>query len=268
MSILNILNQISNISSTKTKLQILEDNKDNELLKQVCYLTYNPNINFYIKKIPEYSFIGIEFTLEKAIELLGCLSSRKYTGKEGIDWLWEILRNTTEEDAEVIRRIIKRDLRCNLGTTLINKVWGGLISKYPYQRISLFKDIKPNTIKWEDGVYSQLKEDSLFANLNYVDKDNIELTSRTGSIFPIEKFSNIVIDTVVNLVEGNQYHGELQVERDGLILPREIGNGVLNSVLKGGDFADNEKPVYHIWDWINLNILAPKCKFNKPYSER
>jgi DNA ligase-1 len=272
MSILSILNQISNISSTKTKLQILEDNKDNELFKQVCYLTYDKaNINFYIKKIPEYNTLGEIgiYNLETCLNMLSKLYTRELTGNNAIEYLKDILINAIDiETEEVIKRIIKRDLKCGMGTTQVNKVWKDLIPKFPYQRISLLSDMKPDSIDWKEGVYSQLKEDSMFANLKYFDKDNIELTSRTGSIFPIEKFSNIAIDAVVNLLDSTEYNGELQVERNGVILPREIGNGVLNSVLKGGHFADNEKPVYHIWDYIPLDKLHSKCKWNVPYKDR
>jgi len=270
MTILEILNQIENESSTNKKLEILKQHKDNELLKQVCYLTYNKLISFYIKKIPEYNtlpFTSVELDLN-ILSQLSKLYNRETTGNLAIEHLEFILSTLDEDSAEVIKRIIKRDLRCNLGTTQINKVWKDLIPKFPYQRISLFKDIKPNTINWQNGVYSQLKEDSLFCNLNYDLEGNVFMYSRTGTDFPIDKFKDIVKEAKDFLMTGAQHHGELLVTRDGKILDREIGNGILNSVAKGGFFADNEKPVLHIWDFVPLSELKTKCKINTYYSDR
>lgn len=269
MSILNILNQISNVSSTKTKLQILENNKDNELLKQVCYLTYDKaNINFYIKKIPEYTKIrNNELSFDSMLQLK-YLSDRLVTGKDAIERLSLLLSELDEDSAEVIKRIIKRDLRCGLGTTQINKVWKDLIPKYPYQRISLFKDIKPNTINWKNGVYSQLKEDSEFSNCEHSLDGEVNLYSRQGTPFPKDKFANIIKFVKDNLPKGNHYQGEMLVVRDNEVLLREVGNGILTSVTKGGNFADNEYPIYVIWDYIPLDKLHTKCKWLVPYSER
>ena len=67
---------------------------------------------------------------------------------------------------------------------------------------------------------------------------------------------------------GLQYHGELLVLRDGQVLPREIGNGVLNSVLSGGNFASNERPIYMIWDAIPLQSVVTKGKYEVAYIKR
>lgn len=272
MSILSILNQISNISSTKTKLQILEDNKDNELFKQVCYLTYDKaNINFYIKKIPEYNTLGEIgiYNLETCLNMLSKLYTRELTGNNAIEYLKDILINAIDiETEEVIKRIIKRDLKCGMGTTQVNKVWKDLIPKFPYQRISLFKDIKPNTINWENGVYSQLKEDSEFSNCEHSLDGEVNLYSRQGTPFPKDKFANIIKFVKDNLPKDNHYQGEMLVVRDNEVLLREVGNGILTSVTKGGDFADNEYPIYVIWDYIPLDKLHTKCKWLVPYSER
>ncbi|SSQ99306.1 ATP dependent DNA ligase domain [Acinetobacter baumannii] len=70
------------------------------------------------------------------------------------------------------------------------------------------------------------------------------------------------------LIKDVQYHGELLVERDGVVLPRKVGNGILNSVTKGGSFAENEKPIYMIWDFIPLSSVKSKGKFEAAYKRR
>lgn len=55
----------------------------------------------------------------------------------------------------------------------------------------------------------------------------------------MEHFSDLTAEMNM-LIKDVQYHGELLVERDGVVLPRKVGNGILNSVTKGGSFAENE----------------------------
>ncbi|MBX0361378.1 DNA ligase, partial [Acinetobacter baumannii] len=86
--------------------------------------------------------------------------------------------------------------------------------------------------------------------------------------FPMDEFKDIVEEAELLLQPNFQYHGELLVERDGVELPREIGNGILNSVLKGGKFAENERPIYKVWDFIPFEAVVPKGVFKAPYANR
>lgn len=263
-----ILETLASESSTNKKLDILTSYKDNELLKKACFNALNPLINYYIVKIPEYSNVSNDYTLYEALEMLDVLSNRIVTGNDAIDYLKSILEGLSTEDAKVLEKVIKRDLRCGVSIQTVNKVWKNLIPTFPYMRISLPSQIKMDKINWKNGLYSQLKEDSLFANINYDIDGNIKIFSRNGSEFPVGSFENICDNIKAGFIKGFQYHGELLVEKSGTLLPREIGNGILNSVLQGGQFEDNVYPVYHCWDTIPLDIVAPKCKYNVPYSER
>jgi len=54
------------------------------------------------------------------------------------------------------------------------------------------------------------------------------------------------------------------VVRDGKLLPREIGNGILTSVLKGGKFESNEHAVIDVWDQIPYGADSDP----RPYKQR
>jgi DNA ligase-1 len=263
-----ILIQLADEPKTNAKIQILKDNIDNELLKSVFQKALNPFINYYIKKIPDYNHESNELSLESAIELLDKLANREFTGHAGINHLAYILSNVNEDDAEVIKKIIKGDLRCGVQSSTTNKVWKGLIPEFPYQRCSLTKHVKLDEWPWSKGVYSQLKADGMYINANFHEDNTIELLSRNGNPMPVEQFSNIIDYMQRHLQNNTQTHGELVVKRDGFILPREIGNGILNSISEGNSFADNECPLFLIWDQIPLSEAIPKGKGTVRYADR
>lgn len=268
---LAILDEIAAIGSTKAKEAIILREKDNAVLKAVFVAAYDTTINYHIRKIPEYQAGKCipQLTLTEALAALGDLSSRKVTGTAAINSLGWILTNCSSDDATVIERVVKRDLRCNCSDSIASRVWPKLVPEFPYMRCSLMKGAKTGTWDWKSGVYSQLKADAMFANVDYETDGEIFVTSRNGSEFPIDQFETLCEDVRKLIPVGYRLNGELQVERDGKILPREIGNGILNSVLKGGMFAYNEHAVYDVWDIIPLEQASPNGRWKGvPYTER
>lgn len=267
MTILAILNELSSTTSKNEKIAILTKNKSNDTLKAVFKAAYDSTINFYQKKIPLYSDKSQNTSLSLAISRLSNLSSREFTGSDGIEYLSSILSSVSSNDAEVIKRIIQRDLKVGCSESSANKVWKDLIPEFPYMRCSLVKGIKFDKWDWKSGVYSQLKADSLYANLDVIDGVAI-LTSRNGNEFPIEKFPQIAAEVLGLSISGYRVNGELQVSRNGVILPRQIANGILNSVSKGGDFDIGDTPVYSVWDIIPIESATPKGKCAFTYTQR
>lgn len=268
--IYQLLETLASDNGRKFKEDLLGQHKANKTLMEVVRLALDPTINFYIKKIPAYgkqAGVGKK-TLESAIEDLGALSSRTVTGNDAQMHLANILSALSDEDAEVIKKIIQRDLRCGVSESTANKVWKGLIPEYPYMRCCLPKHTKMDKFDWKGGVFSQLKADGMFANVNLYADGTVELFSRSGSVFPMEQFKGLAEEIANTFVYGTQTHGEVLVKRDGVVLPREIGNGLLNSVLKGGEFAANEQPILMVWDQIPLEEVYPGNKYNTGYYKR
>lgn len=253
----------------KFKEDLLAQHKNNIILKEVVRLALDPTVNFYIKKIPQYTpTVGETITLEHAISQLDHLATRELTGNAAVEHLTNILSSLSSDDAEVIKKIIQRDLRCGVSESTANKVWKGLIPEYPYMRCCLPKHTKMDKFDWKNGVFSQLKADGMFANVNLYADGGVELYSRSGSVFPMEQFKGLADEIANTFVYGTQTHGEVLVKRDGEVLPREIGNGLLNSVLKGGEFAANEQPILLVWDQIPLEEVYPGNKYNTGYAKR
>jgi DNA ligase-1 len=97
----------------------------------------------------------------------------------------------------------------------------------------------------------------------------VAISSRTGTPFPLEELGDFVVAVKRTLKRGTQTHGELLVIAiDGKILPREIGNGILNSVAKGGKLEDGQRVIYMAWDQIPQAVAKPKGKLAVGYKAR
>lgn len=269
MPILKIIESLAATGSRNEKEAILKANYYNETLKNVFFFAYNPTIKYFIRKIPNYTpyYGDTPLSLTWAIGELLAISRRFVTGNDAIERLKNVLERVSPRDAVIVERIIESDLKCGATDSTANKVWKGLIPEFPYMRCALPKDAKFNKWKWKKGAYSQLKADSMFANIDVLE-DTVIITSRNGSEMPADKFPDIVSEALKYIKKSSRLTGELQVEKDGKILPREIGNGILNSVLKGGDFGPGERPVYSAWDIIPLEKAIPNGEYDVPYSDR
>jgi DNA ligase-1 len=120
---------------------------------------------------------------------------------------------------------------------------------------------------WSQGVYSQIKADGQFAYVN-VDKDGfVQITSRGGTVMP-QGALGIEDAASTTFRHGTSNHGELTVYRSGVMLERQIGNGILNSIQQGEPLQPNLKVVFDCWDQIPLMEFFPKGKYAVPYKTR
>lgn len=263
---LGIINIIGNTSSTREKQQIIIENIYDDLFRKCLEYALNPEKIYGI--VTDTSWItetGMNQFDDSVFALLDQLIRRELTGHAARDAIIDKLKTLEPSSAELLVRIIRKDLRGGFGDKLVNKAWKNLIPTYSYMRCSLLEGSKIKEFNWERGIYSELKLDGMFVNGNIMD-GSFQFTSRAGSVFPMEGFKTLS-DSVAHL-KGYQLHGELLVKENGIIMDRKKGNGVLNSVLSGGSFADNQEPLYIVWDVIPLEEVRAKNKYHVPYSDR
>ena len=144
MNVRGILKQLESDNSRLAKEAILEENEDNAQLKQVIKAALDPYTQYYQRKIPEYTQKSQPFeTLDWALGQLHTLSNREFTGNAAIEHLQKILASLSEENAEVIKRVISKDLKCGVSIATVNKVFGkGFIDKYPCMLASAFNPMR------------------------------------------------------------------------------------------------------------------------------
>lgn len=268
--VLIALDQIAATSSKNEKQALVNSHIEDDTFKAVCKLAYDPFMIYGIQPTKEHEGIvpgELFFDENDTFEFLQNLVDRNLTGNAAKEALEKQLRTLSKESGELLIRILRKDLRAGFSDSTINKACADLIPVFPYMRCSLPKEAKIEEWNWEKGVISQEKADGMFVNGNRI-KGTLFFASRQGSPFPMDAFGDLIEESKRYLRENFQYHGELMVVRDGAVLAREIGNGILNSVLKGGSFGEGERPIYVIWDFIPINAVKAKGQYNTPYLNR
>lgn len=256
MSILQILEDIGSDTKRGHKLALIEKHRNNDTFLKVVKLALDPYVNFYIRKIPDYTFRFLSGpndshkTLDWALAELEKLSSRQLTGHAGIEHLRSILSELDSGDATVVSRVIGKDLRCGMADGIVNAVVEGLIPSYPCLLARPYDEKNIKNIVYP--AYSQLKADGLRVNF-HVDGNKVSICGRSGRAIDLLGYME------PELVElGKQFSkavvidGELVVvDANGKLLDRKTGNGIINKAIKGTISEEEAKMVRaQIWDVI------------------
>lgn len=271
--VVEIIKELRQTPSRNEKESILLANKDNEILKKVFYLAYDPSINFYIKSIPyednwkhgEYFEYDENEEFEILFDVLETIYSRELTGNKAISFLTGVLSERSTEMQELVCNIVKKDLDCGVQTTTINKIWKGLITEPPYLSYTLFSEKLIKNFKLP--CYSQVKLDGLYADV-FVMKDSISYRSRSGINCKF-KLPNTVEERLMEMITdpeaGFVLHCEALVRKGNSFTEfeeRKIGNGYLNS-----DESDPDKVVIVLWDVVSIDEYNNR-KSTENYIER
>lgn len=254
MSIVSTIQALAATSSRTDKIAILK--KTDKLFQRFLVAAYDPVVSFGVIQMPDVH--GDQDTLESISgfildELLPNLASRKLSGKAAQMAIERVLLKLKAEDADVLRNVIRKDLRCGINTGTINAAIKGLIFEPPYMRCSLKDKSNMKKWKWEDGIISQTKADGMFINA-IVGPDGVQWMTRNGQTFPEGSLGTVLNSEARRVLKPNHvYMGELLVIENNKVLPREVGNGALNSVLKGGTFEPDQQPILKVWDVVYVD---------------
>lgn len=255
---LSLIERIAATSGKNDKIALLKNHgvEDETALKRVLEMCYSPRYRFGI------SFVNPAFTsgtkiaadTKEFFDILERLNSRDLTGNDALCAVDDFVQNAELPAAELMRRVIHKDMRAGFSGSTTNKVFPKLIPDHPYMRCSLPKDVKLNTWPWDQGVYAQLKADGSFQAMTVVDYD-VTIESRSGEIMPNEALPAIV-DQIRRLPALNGYRLEGELTVFDLVtcqtLARGEGNGIINSLRQGGALPPNHEVHYTIWDCVSL----------------
>ncbi len=269
-SIFILIERVGAESAKSTKAALLNEHAGDEDLKRVLEATYSPLKTYGIAQRPvgaEPDRVGVVFD-ETTWSLLGQLERRDLTGNAAREALAAEMTRLDGLSAELLWRIVAKDLRAGFSANTTGKIFPGLLPEYPYMRCSLPKKSNLSKFDFAAGVFSQKKANGLFVNVNLLDSGAVTIISRSGSEFPAEAFEGLAAFVAERFEHGFQHHGELLVVEEGQILAREIGNGILNGVLQGGQFGPGQTPLYEVWDRIPLSAVVKKGSYAMPYRER
>lgn len=268
MSLHTTIKDLQKAQGTKAKQLIIKENKNNKLFVDYLKAVYDPSLNYYQTKVKRYNDnYGYSFNEGTLQALHNTLVLRELTGDAAKNWLDNLMRASNNEGQELIELLIKRSIGAGVGeTTILNEI-PNLWFSVPYQRCSLMDDkIKAKFDKQEE-FYVQLKLDGSFCYLVKEAGKAPEAITRAGSKYPVEfaqKLATGLPDGFVVVGELLVYEGILTV---GEPLDRKTGNGILNSILKGGDIEDNLTFQMTAWDCLTIDEFK-KAKSDIPYYKR
>lgn len=299
-----ILAELNESNGTNYKMDVLRKYKDNELLQRVFKMALDKVTHTYgIRKIPEFTpMSGRPISLESALDILETkFVTRDVTGHDATDLLQETLNNLSAEDADLICKIIDRDLKVNVGRSNANKVWKDLIVKPVYMRCGIYsndKMVDGKLVKGTchkinpKGAFIQLKADGTYRE-TVVDSGRVSYNSRSG-----ESYDYPLHSEQFKTYPDGKYIGELTVildddllteilpkirkedpemaeriendYREGKkILPRSIGNGLI-----GSDNPPHKNIVFDLWDYVTheeynnaRNKIANKTRYEDRFNQ-
>lgn len=273
MTLYEIIDLVARTTSTNEKVKILENHKSNELLKFYFKACLDTSVQYFIKKIPEYStelnshkVDDREYFLSWTHTCLTKLSSRTVTGKDAIFDLRNLLMAGTKEQSKLVENIIRRDPKCNVAVALVNRVWEGLLPEdIKLCKAMAYSSKNMKNIKYP--AYSQRKADAA-RMMAHKDKDgNITLWSSGNNKFL--NLHNLAKEIDRFIVNNYWLDGELVFEENGVPLPRKESNGLATKSIKGTiQYHEQALATFVVWDIISDPEYRGNLSIGEKYQER
>lgn len=253
-SAFQVIEKLKRHSGKLAKEEILKANEFNDEFKLVLYATYEPTLNYYIRKLPSINQnlpTASVNTLTYAIKvLLEQLSTRKVTGADAKKLLLDLAYSISREDREVLELILNRDLKCGISDKTILKVFPNIVSYFPYMRCST-----SGTVDYP--ALSEEKADGIFCRAIVTQGEVALVNTRQGS--PLVSLPVDFLDAIRELPTG-VYEGELLLKGDEEVFAREVGNGLINKYFIKATLQCPRiiSCVYQMWDMLDPDVLTKK----------
>jgi len=246
---LQILHQLEAASGRLEKEAILKAHATDPVFKEVCRLTLDPLVNFYIKKLPEAGTAreGADtWTLSDALESIKKhLATRELRGNAATTHVHRLLTCLEPDDREVLRRVLGRNLKCGVSEATVEKTWPDLKLTYPCMLVSPLND----KTKIKFPCIAQTKMDGMRFNA-HVQSGHVAFKSRAGKELEL---AGLPIEADFQKLPDGVYDGELLVAN----CDRKTGNGILTKFQKGtGTLVAGRDIHAKVWDVIPVADFA------------
>lgn len=250
---LEVLNLLKNTNSSKEKLSILNNNKNNQELFNILKYTYDKiDYTYGVTSETVLSYDTDKTTSDSLNDVLNKLSEREVTGHKALEYARSYYNTLDDQHKKLFLHIIDRDLKIDVSEKTLNKVWKGMIPKPHYCRCSVYcsssKMIYPALVQLKcDGTYREA----------YVHNGNVSFKTRSG-----EPYQNPILSEIMKDLPNGYYTGEFTIGRaDEPDMNRAEANGLINS-----DNPPYDRIHYTVWDYLADDEYC--LKSTRQYCER
>jgi ATP-dependent DNA ligase len=249
--IYKIIQELKATRSRNEKEAILQKNVDNADLKEFFRLALSPSINFYQKKAFTQEYTG-NASLKESMEWLeNVIAKRLITGNSAVIKIQQCLDWLSADDAKVIMHILQKESGCDLGASIINKIWPKLIPEFPNLLASPFSEKLAAKLNWAAGVYSQRKSDGGRVAI-IVEKDGtVGVFSRAGNELNVHGFFDFLGEEFAGYVIDGEL---LSTLLNGKFASRQESNGIFNKCVRNTlSVVESERLHITAWDLIPID---------------
>ena len=222
-----IFTELESTPGSNDKIAILTREVDNVELKNIIRMALDPFVTYGIKKIPEYTAERYgAISLTKALanierDIVGTQRSQKTMAA-----LIKILCQVDEGEANILERVIAKDLKCGVSISTVNKIWPGLIPVFTVMLAEKTTNKTLSNINFP--AYVQRKFDGMRVNVVIQANGNYQVFSRNGK--PVETFA--LFEGIAPRFANCVLDGELLcIDADGKYLDRKTSNGICNKAM-------------------------------------
>lgn len=245
---LSCLKQIQNTRGTNAKRDLLEQYKNNEVLKEILYFAFNPYIKTGIGYTKLYSIEPTNEILRQDIITIFDYLKNNNTGKEVDVRIVRQFIETHKEYEDILAKIFTKSLNIGVSYSTIHKIWPGLIPGFGIQLACKYNDQIDELEGVEVFVTQKLDGNRCFAQV----KDHqCTFYSRSGK--EIEGM-NEVASELSRMADG-WYDGE--------IIAQSFNETQSQTLRKG----EKTNLVFNIFDYVTeQEMMTQNCVHN--YQER
>lgn len=257
--IISIIEELRKTSGTNDKISILQKNKENEDLKKILLYTYDPFRKYGMSEKTIKPLFDIATYTIDIFELLDILASSNINDSLRTTVNTFLGSISNEEERELYKGILLKDLKLGCNITTINKVWKDLIPKFEVMLAESYFKQKEGFLKGKNFIISTKLDGNRLVIIKR--NGNIKMFTRQGKLME----GLIEIETDANLLPDNMvYDGELIAENIDNLPSDELFRVTMTKARKDGE---KKGLIFNCFDMLPLDEFE-KGKSKANCSER
>lgn len=263
-SVVEILELLESDNSRLFKESVLRDNSSNELLRRCFSLTLDPWKNWGISKYEKSQSPGSDGhsdeLLSSFLDCLESLSRREFTGNAARAVAERWIHSGDELAQKWFERILWRNLRCGVSSTLVNKFWPNTVVPFAVALADTLETESVNgDFKITDDVKYPVRVEAKLDGLRVIavkESGSVTFYTRNGT----------VLETLPGLGSFLESIEEDNVVLDGEVMGKDW-NDSASVLMSSKHKKDDSDMVYHVFDIVPLSDWKLQ-KSGLEYSER